>query len=56
MLGPSAEKLTCRREVNAENTSNIMGKKSPKSNQKKSKTKSVKKPAAAAKKSASKKK
>jgi hypothetical protein len=52
MLVSSAGKLTCRREVNAENTNIIMAKKSPKSNQKKSKTKSVKK----VKKSASKKK
>jgi hypothetical protein len=40
MLGSSAGKLTCRRGVNDQNTSNIMAKKSTKS--KKSKTKSVK--------------
>jgi len=64
MLGSSAGKLTCRRGVNAQNTSKIMGDKSPKSNQKKStqkqtKTQSVeqrKKQAIAAKQSAGKKK
>jgi hypothetical protein len=51
MLGSSAGKLTCRRGVNNQNTSNIMAKKSAKSKQQKSK---AKKPVA--KKSASKKK
>jgi hypothetical protein len=51
MLGASAGKLTCRRGVNDQNTSNIMANKSAKSKQQKSKSK---KPAA--KKSASKKK
>ena len=51
MLGSSAGKLTCRREVNDQNTSNIMANKSAKSKQQKSK---AKKPAA--KKSAGKKK
>jgi hypothetical protein len=51
MLGSSAGKLTCRRGVKDQNTSNIMAKKAAKSKQKKS---TAKKPAA--KKSASKKK
>jgi hypothetical protein len=51
MLGSSAGKLTCRRGVNDQNTSNIMANKSAKSKQQKS---TAKKPAA--KKSASKKK
>ena len=51
MLGSSAGKLTCRRGVNDQNTSNIMANKSAKSKPQKSK---AKKPAA--KKSASKKK
>jgi hypothetical protein len=51
MLGSSAGKLTSRRRVNDQNTSNIMANKSAKSKQQKSK---AKKPAA--KKSASKKK
>jgi len=51
MLYASAGKLTCRRGVNDQNTSNIMANKSAKSKQQKSK---AKKPAA--KKSASKKK
>jgi hypothetical protein len=38
----SAEKLTCRKEVNASNIINIMGDRSPKSNQKKSNQKQSK--------------
>ena len=51
MLGSSAGKLTCRRAVNDQNTSNIRANKPAKSKQQKSK---AKKPAA--KKAASKKK
>ena len=42
MLGFPAEKLTCRRGVNAQNTIKIMGDRSPKSNQKKSTQKQAK--------------
>jgi len=42
MLGCPSEKPTCRRGVNAQNTINIMGDKSPKSNQKKSAQKQAK--------------
>jgi hypothetical protein len=41
MMGSPAEKLTCCRKVNA-NTINIMGDRSPKSNQKKSNQKQTK--------------
>ncbi len=42
MLSFPAEKLTCRRRVNAQNTINIMGDKSPKSNRKMSTQKQTK--------------
>jgi hypothetical protein len=42
MLGFPAEKLTCRRGVNVQNTIKIMGDKSPKSKQKKSTQKQAK--------------
>jgi hypothetical protein len=42
MMGFPAEKLTCRRGVNAQNTIKLMGDKSPKSNQKKSAQKQAK--------------
>jgi len=42
MLGFPAEKLTCRRGVNAQNTIKIMGDRSPKSKQKKSTQKQAK--------------
>ena len=42
MMGSTAEKLTCCREVNASDTINIMGDRSPKSNQKKSNQKQSK--------------
>ena len=42
MLGFPAEKLTCRRGVNTQNTIKIMGDKSPKSKQKKSTQKQAK--------------
>ena len=42
MMGFPAEKLTCRRGVNAQNTIKIMGDRSPKSNQKKSTQKQAK--------------
>jgi hypothetical protein len=42
MMGFSAEKLTCCGEVNASDTINIMGDRSPKSNQKKSNQKQTK--------------
>ena len=41
-MGFSAEKLTCRKEVNASNIINIMGDRSPKSNQKKTNQKQSK--------------
>lgn len=64
MMASSAGKLTYRRGVNAQNTSNIMGDKSPKSNQKKTtqkvtkakSTAQVKKQAVAAKQAVGKKK
>ncbi len=42
MLSFPAEKLTCRRGVNAQDTIKIMGDKSPKSNRKKSTQKQAK--------------
>lgn len=50
MLAAPAGKLTCRGEVNAQNTIKIMGDKSPKSNQKKSTQKQAKANSAALKK------
>ena len=52
MMRPPAEKLTCRRPVNQQNTTNVMGDKSPKSNQKKSSQKNAKASSAASKKNA----
>ena len=42
MVGFPAEKLTCRRGVNVQNTIKIMGDKSPKANQKKASQKQTK--------------